>query len=78
VSDELKPCPCCDGYAALDRYDRYIVYCRHCGIRTRKHLNKENAMAAWNRRAQPTIPEIPARTPPIDPDLLDAGKEPKR
>jgi hypothetical protein len=24
------------------------------------------------------IPEIPARTPPVDPDLLDAGEEPKR
>jgi hypothetical protein len=29
------------------------------------------ALRAMKRLAQPTIPEIPARTPPIDPDLLD-------
>jgi hypothetical protein len=36
------------------------------------------ALRAMKSLAQPTIPEIPARTPPIDPDLLESGKETKR
>lgn len=55
----LKPCPFCNGWAALlgprqdtSVYDRYIVECCNCevfcGAETR-----EDAIAAWNTRTTP-------------------------
>jgi Lar family restriction alleviation protein len=52
MSDELKPCPFCgSGNVALDRFDRFTVYCIRCGCKTRRHITKDRALAAWNRRA---------------------------
>jgi hypothetical protein len=85
MSDELKPCPGCGSettyYKSLGASclgaSCFWVTCS-CGWQGSAHATREGARAAWNRRAQPTIPEIPERTPPIDPDLLESGEEPKR
>ncbi len=56
---ELKPCPFCGGYAEMkvekhtpSGYD-YIPRCSNpscAGRLTKKWLNKEAAIVAWNRR----------------------------
>ena len=59
---ELKPCPFCGGKAktayAINDYNRWGVYCKHCGcsveIEDWKGVEdtEENAVEAWNRRAK--------------------------
>ena len=57
ATDELKPCPFCGGDAEI--YDfkdgRYFVGCSNtnCDVYpyTSIHYDKEDAIAAWNRRA---------------------------
>jgi hypothetical protein len=82
VSDELKKCPFCGADEAklysFNLVHNATVRCENCHIRTPEFAWDEGAVFFWNRRAQPTIPEIPARTPPIDPDLLESGEETKR
>jgi Lar family restriction alleviation protein len=52
---ELKPCPFCggnsDGIVILERYGYFIV-CEHCYGRTGEFHTKEEAIEAWNRRAE--------------------------
>ena len=54
--DELKPCPFCGGKAYLDLYIlpkyEYVISCRVCSLEFGLDLgrNKEEAIAAWNRR----------------------------
>lgn len=56
---ELKPCPFCGGYAHLDdpsEMGDYGVSCENCGLfvmfgRDGECQTKEEAMEAWNRRA---------------------------
>lgn len=58
---ELKPCPFCGGQArigyAINDYNRWGVSCQNCGcsveVEDWKGVDdtEENAIAAWNRRA---------------------------
>lgn len=58
--DKLLPCPFCGGEASLD-YDfngigvTYGIHCPkcHCAIIDTGTYSKDEAIAAWNRRAQP-------------------------
>ena len=50
---ELKPCPFCGSDAIFsDGYNHWYVRCsnQECLVRTRRFLDKNNAMACWNRR----------------------------
>lgn len=54
---ELKPCPFCGGEAILEsnklRYGTiYSAYCQKCGAEI-TGFSEHEAVAAWNRRAQP-------------------------
>ena len=55
--DELKPCPFCGGKAYLDLYIlpkyEYVIRCNVCSLEFGLYLgrNKEEAIEAWNRRA---------------------------
>lgn len=56
---ELKPCPHCDGKSAVVNFmpgkpDGYWQgVCRKCGMRTKYHQTRQDAISAMNRRAQP-------------------------
>lgn len=61
MMDRLKPCPFCGGEARL-RYFKPLgwVQCKKCGATSaavsdyyEETDGKEQAVAAWNRRAQP-------------------------
>ena len=50
--DELKPCPFCGGEAVLGMdFDWFYVYCINCQAQIEKTY-KEEAIEAWNRRAE--------------------------
>ena len=55
---DLKRCPFCKGMARFenskDAEDDYItmLICNGCDIRTRKYYSEEEAIKAWNRRAE--------------------------
>lgn len=60
MSEELKPCPFCGGEAELNRINTAAVWaievrCPHCGCGTDCAEMKAEAIAAWNRRAEPDI-----------------------
>jgi len=59
---ELLPCPCCAGEAIgavvlqnakplRNIYHRYVVKCDVCALSTFKFSTREEAIEAWNRRA---------------------------
>ena len=56
---ELKPCPFC-GYkrvAILEDENEYLAYryssqCQKCGASARMGRTKQEAIEAWNRRAE--------------------------
>ena len=66
---ELKPCPCCGSSNGLyvlqeDKYGEWSVFCDMC----KTSLHNENycetrdeAVSAWNRRAERTCRVQPAR-----------------
>ncbi len=66
MSEELASCPFCGGEASFSewRYDhgweRY-VHCLECGARGPECDNREDAIAAWNRRA-PVPPALGSAT----------------
>ncbi len=58
MSDELKPCPFCENASyevagGIRGSCRVVCGNSDCGARTQNFLTKEDAIAAWNRRAQP-------------------------
>ena len=57
---ELKPCPFCGGEAemcedsitAFGKYRKlYVVVCKNLCVKTRQWYSEEQAIEAWNRRA---------------------------
>ena len=61
--EKLLPCPFCGGEVQLfkDDWNKYGAYCVECEATVGVHLdkgwrailaNKEEAIAAWNRRAE--------------------------
>ena len=51
--EELRRCPFCGGEAELHSgLLTNWVLCLQCGVETRAKLNKQEAIAAWNRRTQ--------------------------
>ena len=72
MSEELKPCPMCgcaatfvkhsEGMPGTQGYDQWdAVACKHCratvGASDRRFRNRDDAQAAWNRRAPDAQPE---------------------
>ena len=57
---ELKPCPFCGGEAKIKlfksgifkRITVYYAECAVCGNQTKVQFETEQAIEAWNRRAQ--------------------------
>lgn len=55
ITQKMKPCPFCGSKELRLWEDRtfgggYSVYCWMCGSQGREDLDKEVAIAAWNRR----------------------------
>ncbi len=76
MTDKLKPCPGCgkENARVLVGHRYEFVHCPW-GWSGPERTFTVDAISAWNRRTEPRIPEIPARTPPIHTDLLDDGEE---
>lgn len=48
---KLKPCPFCGGEARFANTDENWIACVDCGAETTFFDTKEEAIEAWNRRA---------------------------
>lgn len=66
MSEELKPCPCCESESHLSNYSDdfrkgtvYSVWCSKCGLHTKDYSKKEEAIKAWNNRPSPWHTGIP-------------------
>jgi len=60
MSENLKPCPFCGAKAEILHYenDGYLPECTKCCGMVEKWFNTpEEAISAWNRRAQPEAGE---------------------
>lgn len=63
---ELKPCPCCGSSNGLyvlqeDEYGEWSVFCDMCktSLHNENHCDtREEAISAWNRRAERTCRQI--------------------
>ena len=72
MNDKLKPCPFCGGKAILseshtvagETFELCFVFCESCCAETSLHNTKQDAIEAWNSRAEPTF----------TPDEIDAIK----
>lgn len=58
---ELKSCPHCNGNGRIVsvsgfKSDRYRAVCEECGASTRECETEQEAVSAWNRRADGWIP----------------------
>ena len=54
MRDKLKPCPFCGGEAGLAIVKLWNhVYCNSCHARTTMYSSEEQAIDAWNTRANP-------------------------
>lgn len=62
MNEKLKPCPFCGGEAVLHKAERESflmgktisldqISCASCGVNTSVFGNEEDAIKAWNRRA---------------------------
>ena len=62
MSEELKPCPCCGSSNGLyvlqdEKYGEWSVFCDMCktSFHNENHCDtREEAVSAWNRRAERT------------------------
>lgn len=63
-TEELKPCPKCQGKANVDHSIRsdYRVICSECGIQTKGYVYRDDAVIAWNTRADLTPHKVTAKT----------------
>ena len=55
IERRLKPCPFCGGHAEIKcdvLYRGYNARCQLCGVNTRNFETKDEAIEAWNRRAE--------------------------
>lgn len=55
MTEELKPCPFCNGDGELVRDELhmmrgYIVKCSDCGAQTMYYKTKSDAVGVWNNR----------------------------
>ncbi len=50
--DRLKRCPFCGGEAEIVGYTIFWVTCKECTAETKDFDTKEEAIEAWNRRAE--------------------------
>lgn len=66
MNNKLKPCPLCGKlhHEVSDYKPVYRVECTYCGARTGNYNSEQEAIEAWNNRAEPTF----------TPDELDAIK----
>jgi Lar family restriction alleviation protein len=58
MSEELKPCPFCGGDAQVTYFWQsysHMIVCEDCGNKTPPQHTKDEAVAAWNRRASDTL-----------------------
>ena len=68
MSDEIKPCPHCGPERSVcsaqvsDLSRRWQVFCGACGSSSGSCATKEEAIAAWNRRA----PAAPSGGPSVE------------
>ena len=72
MSKKLMPCPFCGGTAnvktryigygsiGLGEHDEYRVACQECHASSDEYRHEAEAIAAWNRRAQPESDKRPA------------------
>ena len=54
MSENLKPCPFCNGEAHTQytrSNGRWYVVCGNCHASTTDYLDSDDAIKAWNRRA---------------------------
>lgn len=64
MTEKLKSCPFCPGEAAIVNFKPHQpegywqVMCRKCGIKTRYHQGKYDAVKAWNTRAGDENPPL--------------------
>lgn len=60
---ELKPCPFCGGKADIYEPDvdieTHLVYCTKCQAETQLFAKREEAIEAWNRRADEQTKPLP-------------------
>ena len=78
MSDKLKPCPFCGGEARLIGHSPYSITCCKCRATTVICNTPDDAIDAWNRRAEPTftpdeLEEIFHRLIGHYPEMSDAG-----
>ena len=58
MTDLMKHCPYCGGKATIAVYGlSYTGICENCGAETAPRNTREEAIAAWNRRAYDTLHE---------------------
>lgn len=68
MSAKLKPCPFCGGETKIRTYSgmgrtMFFVQCNDCAAESSCYDTKEEAVAAWNRRAERTCHVIMTAKP---------------
>lgn len=56
MNKELKPCPFCGGKANVEQFTTklFAVVCEKCEAETDSYFHKQEAINAWNTRAENT------------------------
>lgn len=55
MASKLKKCPFCGGEAEVYLGDDWYVECTHCCASVSHYVSEADAIAVWNRRAEPTF-----------------------